>query len=123
MSSSGKRAQRYSHPRSLGEYRAAVAAVAVSETHFQFNAIVQNQLPRSSRNIREKFTAESVLLARHRPNLSRTIPILDPRDFNSRNYSHLGCRPARTQARLSQNRRETAVETVALGNRDDDYAI
>jgi len=39
--------------------RAAVAPVP--ETHFQFNAIVQNQLPQSSRNIRAKFTAESVL--------------------------------------------------------------
>lgn len=113
-------------PTIVGEYRAMAAAVAtvpVSETHFQFNAIVQNQLPRSWRNIREKFTAESVLLARHRPNLSRTIPILDPRDFNSRNYSHLGCRRARPRIRLSQNRRETPVETVALDNRDDDYAI
>ncbi|CAL1682981.1 unnamed protein product [Lasius platythorax] len=56
----------------LGEYSSAAAAIPVSETHFQFNAIVQNQLPRSSRNIRAKFTAESVLLARHRPNLSRS---------------------------------------------------
>lgn len=97
MSSSGNgRNVTATHDR-LGEYRAMVAAGPVSETHFQFNAIVQNQLPRSSRNIREKFTAESVLLARHRPNLSRTIPILDPRDFNLRNYSHLGCRPDPTR--------------------------
>lgn len=40
---------------------AAMAVVPVPETHFQFNAIVQNQLPRSWRNIRAKFTAESVL--------------------------------------------------------------
>jgi len=57
--------------RLLRGYRTVV--VPVPETHFQFNAIVQNQLPRSSRNIRAKFTAESVLLAwpqRLRPKLS-----------------------------------------------------
>lgn len=104
-------------PPTLGEYSsaAAAAAIPVSETHFQFNAIVQNQLPRSSRNIRAKFTAESVLLARHRPNLSRLVhgsQPSNPWDFNSRNYSHLGCRPARTFG--SQNHHETAVEIAAL---------
>lgn len=50
----------HSHPRqpARGGYR---AALPVPETYFEFNAIVQNQLPRSSRNIRAKFTAESVL--------------------------------------------------------------
>lgn len=95
--------------------------MVVPETHFQFNAIVQNQLPQSSRNIRAKFTAESVLLAwprRHRPKLScparSQTSILGT--LNLRNYSRPG-------HRFGGNRRETAVETATASGNRGDYAI
>lgn len=95
-------------------------AVVVPETHFQFNAIVQNQLPRSSRNIRAKFTAESVLLAwprRHRPKLS--CPARTQTSFLGTLTYEIIAAPVTD----SVDRRETAVETAkASGNRGD-YAI
>lgn len=83
--------------------------VVVPETHFQFNAIVQNQLPRSSRNIRAKFTAESVLLAwsrRHRPKLSC------PARSQTSILGILTCEIIVASVTDSVDRHETAVETA-----------
>lgn len=94
--------------------------MVVPETHFQFNAIVQNQLPRSSRNIRAKFTPESVLLAwprRHRPKLS--CPARSQTSILGTLTYEIIAAPVTD----SPDRRETAVETATASGNRGDYAI